>query len=96
MKIEHKVEITDPEFILLLEINERVKRALSRINENKKIRTTDLESLKIDKNSIQSLTRELGSKRKLMANNLTNKIEYIVKTQEKSDWIGLVFIFLIF
>ena len=85
MKIEHKVEITDPEFILLLEINERVKRALSRINENKKIRTTDLESLKIDKNSIQSLTRELGSKRKLMANNLTNKIEYIVKTQEKSD-----------
>lgn len=85
MKIEHKVEIADPEFMLLVEINERVKLALSRINEHKKIRIADLESLKIDKNSIYSLTTELSSNRKRMAINLTNKIEYIVGTQEKSD-----------
>lgn len=86
MKMEYEVKIEDAEFVLLLEINERVKDLIWKVGKNdEEISPSEIEGLKIDKDSIYNITRKPNSKREALANNLTKKIDYIIKKQEESS-----------
>ena len=86
MKMDYEVKIEDAEFLLLLEINERVKNLIWKVGENdKEISPSEIEGLKIDKDSINALTKKSNSNRRALANNLTKKIDYIIQKQEKSS-----------
>ena len=86
MKMEYEVKINDPEFILLLEINDRVKSLMWKVGrDDEKIYHSEIEGLKIDKDSINEISKEINSNRSALADNLTKKIEYIIGTHEKSD-----------
>lgn len=85
MEMEYKVEIKDPEFLLLLEINERVEEAIFDIINNDKVGSTNIECLKIDKESIKDLSQDVTSISKEMALNLVKKIDYIIDKEEKEE-----------
>lgn len=86
MKIEYDVEINDPEFVLLLEINDRVKSLMWKVcRDDEEISNSEIEGLKIDRDSIFEISKEINSNRSALADNLTKKIDYIVKENEKSS-----------
>ena len=85
MKIERNLKIADLDDLLLIEINERVKSTIYRLKNDLDIDENDLKLLEIDKNSIDEVFREISSSRQMFAENLVNKIDYIIETQQKSD-----------
>lgn len=80
MKIEYKFEIKDPNRLLILEINDRVKNAIDTLKNGHNLSNADIEILKIDKSSLIDYD---GGYERIMATNLTKKIDLIIKGSEK-------------
>jgi hypothetical protein len=77
MKVEYKVEISNPNELLVLEINSRAYWALDKINNGNYPSKLEIETLKIDLKTLKSINH---TKMVHMAENLTEKIEYILKS----------------
>jgi hypothetical protein len=76
LKIKYVREITGPNEVLLMEINERVEYAIG-VLKNKKLSNIDLKALEIDKESLSHFSQ--NSRSVVMANNLISKIEFILE-----------------
>lgn len=83
MEVESTIEIKNPDRLLLLEINQRVSNLVNRIKDDLNINEIDLKMLEIDKDSLSEYQRTTKSGNKIMASNLTKKIEYLLESVEK-------------
>jgi hypothetical protein len=85
MDIEYKIKITDLEKLLLLEINERVKNIFAKVGiEDLEISKHDIKELRIDKNSLNQYVKKSSKNTyKPMANNLIERIDYIIESMDK-------------
>ena len=77
MKIKYVREISGPNEVLLMEINERVEYAIAVLDHENKLSGAELKALAIDKESLSHFSQ--NSRSVVMANNLISKIEFILE-----------------
>lgn len=75
------VDMSTPDFVILIEINERVKKALKTIKNGNSLDDVTIEILKIDK---ESLGGAIHKDSDTMRSNIRRKIDYIIKSVEKN------------
>ncbi|MGP8023298.1 MAG: hypothetical protein ACLQG5_06395 [Methanobacterium sp.] len=80
MEINHGLTINNVEMLLLLQINERVKLAFDKLDdEYSEFSKSDIESLKIDKNSLENDFFKANNTFYItLSRNLIPRIDYIL------------------